>query len=347
MNPVWIAALTAYVLLALGGWIVYQVIRQNGRILVRLDTLEKRLAADTAPSQPPGLPRGTAAPPFELPTLDGSVVSLERLQGQKVLLMFFDPRCGFCREMAPRLGAIDSAGADGRPLLVLVTTGDVEENRKCFAEHKISAPVVIQPRRDIASLYRASGTPMGYLIDERGLIASDLAAGSQALLELARGPAEQAPRAYGGNRPLSASRINRNGLAAGTPAPPFRLPRVGGGDLFLTDYRGRKVLLVFSDPHCGPCHRLAPQLEQHHRNGAGVDILMVSRGEESENLQKASELGLTFPVVLQRHWEVSRAYGMFSTPSGFLIDENGVIARNVAVGPDAILLTLNEAGAAS
>jgi hypothetical protein len=40
---------------------------------------------------------------------------------------------------------------------------------------------------------------------------------------------------------------------------------------------------------------------------------------------------------LQKLWQVSRLYEMFYTPMGYLIDEHGVIARDVAVGPDAIL----------
>src|ERR1051326_3819940 len=63
-----------------------------------------------------------------------------------------------------------------------------------------------------------------------------------------------------GARALERSRINRNGLAPGTPAPAFRLPRVDGGELSLDDYHGRAVLLVFSDPECGPCDTIAPKL---------------------------------------------------------------------------------------
>ena len=52
---------------------------------------------------------------------------------------------------------------------------------------------------------------------------------------------------------------------------------------------------------------------------------------------KIAEHGLTFPVALQRHWEISRDYGIFATPVGYLIDERGVIAADVAVGAKAIL----------
>jgi hypothetical protein len=52
---------------------------------------------------------------------------------------------------------------------------------------------------------------------------------------------------------------------------------------------------------------------------------------------------LTFPVVLQPHWEISRRYAMFATPIAYLIGEAGVIAHDVAVGEDAILKLLHAA----
>ena len=56
------------------------------------------------------------------------------------------------------------------------------------------------------------------------------------------------------------------------------------------------------------------------------------------------ELGLTFPVVLQQHLEISRRYTMFATSIAYLIDEAGIITHDVAVGEDAIrkLLTHGE-----
>jgi hypothetical protein len=42
-------------------------------------------------------------------------------------------------------------------------------------------------------------------------------------------------------------------------------------------------------------------------------------------------------VLLQRSWEVSKQYGLFETPAGYLIDRDGVIARDAAVGREALL----------
>ena len=149
------------------------------------------------------------------------------------------------------------------------------------------------------------------------------------------------PSGNGRSHSLARSRLNRDGLKVGTPAPPFRLPRVDGGELTLEEFRERPVLLVFSDPECGPCDRLAPRLEEFHRENPELALVMISRGEPKANRAKIKEHGLTFPVVLQKQWEISLVYGMFATPLAYLIDERGVIVNDVAVGAEPILALLS------
>src|SRR6266567_5337816 len=144
-----------------------------------------------------------------------------------------------------------------------------------------------------------------------------------------------------GNRSLARSRIKRDGLKAGTSARSFRLPRLDGGELALEELRGKRVLLVFSDPRCGPCQALAPQLEKFQREHADISVVMISRGEPKENRAKVKEHRLTFPVVLQQRWEISRLYAMFATPMAYSIDEAGIITHDVAVGVEPILSLLD------
>jgi peroxiredoxin len=215
-------------------------------------------------------------------------------------------------------------------------------------EHEIRCPVLLQREMEVASQYHCHGTPMGYLIDEQGNIASELAVGAPALLALASAPAGPAAAhknghgPLGGKRSLAESRIARDGLAAGTPAPGFRLPLLHGGQLSLEEHQGRPVLLVFSDPNCGPCDQLAPRLEQLSRRNSRIQVLMVSRGDPDANRAKAAQHGLTFPIVLQRQWEISREYAMFSTPIAYRIDAEGVIASDVAIGVEPILALLSD-----
>jgi peroxiredoxin len=340
-----------WLLVVIGGWLLLQLIRQNGRILLRLEAIVERLAArPAAPARPPaqGLPVGSAAPSFELPDLSGARHSLSAWRGRDLLLIFFNPGCGFCTRMASDLAALPFDGAGGRPLPIVVTTGELEANRTLVAQHGIDCLVLLQNQTEVSEQYRAQGTPMGYRIDAAGRIASELTVGAEQLLKLASGqpPERRAPRASDKNSAhktkqpdplLARSRLNRNGLKAGTQAPEFQLPRIDGGELALQDCRGRRVLLVFSDPECGPCDELAPQLQELHDADTGLQLLMISRRDADATREKVARLGLTFPIVMQKQWELSMKYGMFATPIGYLIDERGVLLSDVAVGVEPIL----------
>ena len=103
-----------------------------------------------------------------------------------------------------------------------------------------------------------------------------------------------------------------------------------------------RVLLVFSDPDCGPCDELAPQLQAIHLRQTELQVLVVSRRDVEANRAKAARLGLSFPIVLQKQWEVSLQYAMFATPIGYLIDAQGTLASDVAVGVGPILTLAGE-----
>jgi peroxiredoxin len=341
-----------WLLLGFAACLGYQLVLQNGRILSRLEAIEKQLGPRAGKKhreadRPLGLSVGTEAPDFELPDLAGMRHKLSDFRERNVLLLFFNPRCGFCTKMAADLAALPAECGPDRVVPVVVTTGDADENRKLVAHYGIRCLVLLQDEMQVAAKFHAQGTPMGYRIDTAGKIASELAVGAEALLKLASTlPPQSKPaakmngHAAKGHQPdpsLARSKINRNGLKAGTHAPEFRLPRVDGGELSLADFRGRRVLLVFSDPNCGPCDELAPHLEEMHRERSDLQMLMISRRDAEATRDKAARLGLSFPIVMQKQWEISLQYGMFATPIAYLIDEQGILLSDVAVGVEPIL----------
>jgi len=187
----------------------------------------------------------------------------------------------------------------------------------------------------VAALAAFTGWLAYQLLAQNGRILARLEALEQAIESCRRvegGATEDARR-----ESLKKSHLLRDGLPPGSAAPDFRLPRVGGGELSLSQYRGRRVLLLFSDPKCAPCNALLPDLQRRYAAGSEVDVVMVSRGDHAANASKIAELRVTFPVVLQRQWEISKLYGMFATPIAFLVDEQGTIAAPVAVGAQRIL----------
>jgi peroxiredoxin len=339
-------------------WLCWQLLRQNGRILLRLDDLEKRLdELGFGESERGGLPLGSPAPDFDLSGLGAERKTLADFRGQSLLLIFFNPGCGFCRDLVPRLAALGTsrkpvgdqsaatpASTNGHPHPLIISSGDMEQNRKFFAEHQVACPVLVQKETEVSTAYEAKGTPSGYLIDAEGKIASEFALGAESLLALANGTAaalangEEKQRANRfSSRSLARSKIKRDGLKAGTPAPDFQLPRLDGrGKVSLSTLRGRRVLIVFSSPHCEPCNELAPRLQKFHRKRPNFQLVMISNGEPDENRAKVKEHRLTFPVALQQSWTVSRQYAIFATPAAYMINQDGIIVHDVAVGTGPI-----------
>jgi peroxiredoxin len=327
-------------------WLLVQVLRQQGRLLLRIEALERPTdALETSADDPArgGLPLATAFPPFRLPDLEGKEVGLEDFE-TRVLLVHWSPECGFCREIAADLARLQTDLRRRKTELVLVSYGSPESNRALVEAHGLHCRVLLQREGETVEGFARMGTPVAYLLDEKGRVAKPLAVGAREVPELAE-EAAGGRRRLASERPLAESRIEREGLKAGTPAPPFELPDLVGREVSLTEHRGRHLLLVFSDPECGPCDALLPdlaRLERDHR-ADGLAVVVVSRGEPAENRRKAEASGVEFPIVIQSGWKLSKEYGIFATPVAFLIDEEGVIERDVARGPTEILALAREA----
>jgi peroxiredoxin len=330
--------------------VAYQLVRQQGRILLRLDELEGRSAgADSSrvDGRPRGLPVATSVPSFRLPDLSGSEVGLEDFRGKRVLLVHWDPQCGFCRRIGPDLAELQGGLTKRKTELLLLSYRDVASNKKLADEHGLHCPILLQPDGMPVEAFATLGTPAAYLLDEKGRVAKPLALGADQIPALAR-EAAGATAALGSERSLAESRIERQGIPVGSRAPRFELPDLRGQRVSLDDYRGRRVLVVFSDPDCGPCDAVAPDLARLYREQRdnGLEVVMISRGEPEENRRKAAEHRIEFPVVIQAGWRLSKQYGIFATPVAFLVDERGVVAREVARGGPEILRLAHEGLAA-
>ena len=129
----------------------------------------------------------------------------------------------------------------------------------------------------------------------------------------------------------SPRRIGRDGLLVGRKAPDFTLPAASGGDVSLHDFAGRKVLLVFTQSGCGPCHAIMPELNRVQRQGEHR-VVVVNNGTAAEARELAAEVKAEFPVLVQEHFSLSRRYEVFATPFAFVIDGRGGIASKGLVG---------------
>jgi len=335
------------VLLLLVG-VVYQLFQQQGRILLQMDAIEQMIpeAGEAHGAEAPrGIPVASPLPGFELPDVDDAIVRLEDFEGRRLLLVNWSTTCGFCEAIVEDLAKLqprlEKRGVD----VVLVSRGDPEENRSMVGAHGLDARILLQPGgTGMIDAFARTGTPAAYLVDEHGRVAKPMALGAEQVPELAREAAGRQIK-LATERSLSESKLMRDGLPPGSPAPTFRLPTLSGDTVSLEQLRGSEALLVFSDPECGPCEVLADDLAHWHRSlgDEAPPVVMISRGEREMNRRKVEEHGIAFPVAIQPAWKVSKAYGIFSTPVGFLIDENGVIVREVARGPEAVMALAHDA----
>jgi len=138
-----------------------------------------------------GLEQGTEIPSFSFPDLEGRPVSLEDYRGRKVLLVNWSPSCGFCKRIAPELAELQPDLRENDVELVMLTIGDPHENKLVLEETDLDVTMLVrdQPVDFFASL----GTPVAYLLDEEGKVASDLAIGAMNVPALARQAAGRQP----------------------------------------------------------------------------------------------------------------------------------------------------------
>lgn len=129
--------------------------------------------------------------------------------------------------------------------------------------------------------------------------------------------------------------VKPNGIQVGQVAPEIELVGVDGKKINLSDLEGKMVLIDFWASWCGPCRRENPNVVEAYnkykdskfKNAKGFEVFSVSLDRaEQPWLDAIKKDGL----VWKNHgWDnqgvASKAYGVVSIPSGFLIDGDGKI----------------------
>jgi methylamine dehydrogenase accessory protein MauD len=171
-----VAGSVILILFGLLGLFSWQLLRQNGRLLLRLEAVEGAVGLGSADA-PQGLVLGSEAPAFTLANLHGARIALADLvaRGRLVLLIFSDPACGPCTALLPEIGRWQREHAE-LLTVALVSRGTVEQNRVGTSGHSVD-DLLLQADREVAEAYNAGGTPTAVLVDTDGRIASDAALG--------------------------------------------------------------------------------------------------------------------------------------------------------------------------
>jgi peroxiredoxin len=133
------------------------------------------------------LPRGTAAPDFQLPGVQGDGMALQDLRGASSVLMFVTPTCPYCKELKQSL--IDEGLPDLHHRLVFISRGskqlEAPPAEVQALEGQIAGlfPVLQDTTGGVSAAYKALSVPTTYLLDGEGQI-QDSAVGVPGGLEL-------------------------------------------------------------------------------------------------------------------------------------------------------------------
>jgi len=133
--------------------------------------------------------------------------------------------------------------------------------------------------------------------------------------------------------PLSTRVSSAPAPVTGAPAPDFTLKTLDGGEVTLSDLRGRPVLINFWASWCVPCRVEMPELVRAYEENkeAGFVILGVNltyQDSLTEVKAFAQEFGMTFPVLLDETGEVTDdLYRLRGLPLTVFVNREGVITR--------------------
>ena len=135
------------------------------------------LGGAAAPDIPPvaggnGVKLGELAPNFQLPDLQGRLVTLSDLRGKVVLLNFWATWCGPCRVEMPTMEQLyrTFSRKDFEILAVSIDVQGVAVTRPFQQEYHLTFPILHDADYRVGLTYGARSLPMTFLVDRQGVV---------------------------------------------------------------------------------------------------------------------------------------------------------------------------------
>lgn len=145
-------------------------------------------------------------------------------------------------------------------------------------------------------------------------------------------------RWYGGGTAVQSSNAGiRNQASIGGArgnqlAPDFTLQKLGGGTISLSEFKGKKPVVVdFWASWCPNCRRDMPKMNaMYPKYKDQIEIIGINLHESERTVQNfISSLGISFPIALDPSSQAARVYGIQYTNTHFLIDKEGNLVRQI------------------
>ncbi len=319
---IFVVVLGMLALMSLQSGVMFQMMRQNGRMLTRLDELESTGKPREAPAPPPpaGLAVGAGAPLFSLATVNGAQAGLADLMesAKPALLIFTDPNCGPCAALLPELARWENE-AKAHFTLALLSRGTAEANLEKFGKLQFRN-VLLQKDREVAESFQSPATPSAVIVEADGRIGSPVAVGTDSIRALVA-------------RTINAGLTNIQ-LKQGDLAPVFTLPDSKGELVSSAAFRGMSTLLVFWNDSCGYCKSMLPEIKkwESRRTREDPQMVVVATGDP----EPTRKYGLRSQILLDESAGVSKIFNSNGTPTGVLLDKEGRLVSETAIGSVAL-----------
>ena len=322
-----------------------QISEQQTQIMRRIDVLEvlshesgRETEREDAANPEEFLPIGAPAPDFELPNVYGRNTALEHLlaKGKPLLLFFVGVGCNPCAALLPEIENWQKELGE-KLNFVFISNGKAEDNLKKFAGNSVRE-ILLQEDNETGKDFNAVWTPTALLVNSDGTIGSRPAVGDAAIRKLLEKIENQNFEA----EPIFITNENTNGNGAkfNKTVPAFSLENLEGGKISQKDLRGKKTLVAFWSMDCGYCVNMMDDLRDWDKQ-KGMDepnLVVFSTGK----VEAHQNLNLESPVLLDENHQISKELGMSGTPSAILVNEDGKIISEIAVGAPQIWALLGK-----
>jgi peroxiredoxin len=126
----------------------------------------------------------------------------------------------------------------------------------------------------------------------------------------------------------------------GYHAPDFQLQDINGFHYTLSDFKGRLVVINFWASWCPPCKAEMPAFQEVSNEYSIEEVIFIGVNVTNQDninnvLEFLEDKDVTFPILLDQTGSVTNAYDVYSMPTTFFVDKDGIIQKVMIGGPIA------------